>query len=224
MAEGTFDVVNDGAMTRARRMPGDGLAGRLLGGMLAMLLFVSPASAVPAAKATVETLHAALLDAMKNAAALGFEGRRSRLAPVVEQTYDMPFVTAVLLGTNWRALDDAARQRAIDTVTRYTVATYASRFDGFSGERFETISETPLSNGRQHVRTLIVESDGETVQLDYVLHDEGGAARIINVVADGVSDLALKRSEYAAVMKIGGFEGLMDGLERQIADLAKGGN
>ena len=169
---------------------------------------------------TVEALHAGLLEVMSKADVLGFEGRQAELAPLIEQSYDMPFVTGVLLGASWAELDEAARQRAVEMMTRHTVATYASRFDGFSGERFETISQGTLGSNREHVRTEIVESDGETTQLDYVLHNVDGAARIINVVADGVSDLALKRSEYAAVMKDEGFAGLMARLEQQITDYA----
>ena len=39
--------------------------------------------------------------------------------------------------------------------------------------------------------------------------------RIINIVADGVSDLALKRAEYQRVFASGGIDGLVAELEQQ---------
>ncbi len=197
---------------------------RLHGALLALLMLISPfVMAAATARQTVEALHAGLLDVMRNAETLGYEGRRARLAPLLEQSYDFPFITTALLGANWKGLDEQARRRAIDTVTRHTIATYASRFDGYSGERFETVAEESLARGRTHVRTRLVKRDGDSVQLDYVLHERDGSARIINVVADGVSDLSLKRAEYAAVIKNDGFDALMKRLEQQIADFASSG-
>ena len=44
------------------------------------------------------------------------------------------------------------------------------------------------------------------VKFDYMLKEIGDSWRIINIIANGVSDLALKRSEYSAVLQR---EGLM---------------
>jgi hypothetical protein len=41
----------------------------------------------------------------------------------------------------------------------------------------------------------------------------------VNIVVDGVSDLALKRGEYGRLMDEGGFSALMADLDRQIQRL-----
>jgi len=61
------------------------------------------------------------------------------------------------------------------------------------------------------------------VQLDYVLQEEAGRWRIVNVVANGVSDLSLKRADYGSIMKKQGFDLLVEKLEAQVAALGKGG-
>ena len=53
----------------------------------------------------------------------------------------------------------------------------------------------------------------------YTLKALGESWAIINVVADGVSDLALRRAEYSQVLKKQGFDGLIRRLDGQIADL-----
>jgi phospholipid transport system substrate-binding protein len=53
--------------------------------------------------------------------------------------------------------------------------------------------------------------------LDYILHRTEDQWRIINVIAEGVSDLALKRAEYAAFLKVKGFDALLMKLNEKIA-------
>ena len=172
--------------------------------------------------ATVERLHSTLLEVMQRADALGFEGRRERLAPVIVQSFDLAFICRVILGRHWDELSDEERAQMVDTFTRLTITTYAARFDGFSGESFRTVEVKAMSRGRELVRTELVRPADEPVHLDYVLHRDSELWRIVNVVAEGVSDLSLKRADYGSVIKREGFEVLMEKLEGQIEELKSG--
>jgi phospholipid transport system substrate-binding protein len=83
------------------------------------------------------------------------------------------------------------------------------------------ISEKEASGGRILVQTQLIKSDGGQVQLDYVLHRVGSPWRIINVVADGASDLALKRADYTSFLKSNGFDPLLIKLNEKIAQYSK---
>ena len=50
---------------------------------------------------------------------------------------------------------------------------------------------------------------------DYVLHEVDGNWRVINVIADGVSDLALRSSQYEQIFKERGFDGLLAWIREQ---------
>ena len=184
-----------------------------------LLAGTSPASdALPTAP--VETLHRTLLEVMQAASRSGAATSRERsLEPVVRKVFDLGRLARVALGPHWNALDSRQRTRMVDVVFRYTVASYAARFDGYSGERFETTGTRPLRRGRVVVRTLLHPPDGEPVRLDYVVQPAPDGWRIVNVIADGVSELALRRAEYEAVMAAEDFEALIGRLELQIADL-----
>ena len=73
------------------------------------------------------------------------------------------------------------------------------------------------------VRTELIKSNGEAVKLDYVLRQTAGHWLIINVIADGVSDLALKRADYTAILKDQGFDALIATLNKKIAQYEKPG-
>src|SRR4029453_19105167 len=95
----------------------------------------------PALRAPVERLYAALLDVMKRAGELGFEGRYRTLEPVITASYDVPFMAELILGRQWNALTPEQQQRWLEAFSRFTGSTYAARFDSFAGARFERSAE-----------------------------------------------------------------------------------
>jgi phospholipid transport system substrate-binding protein len=194
----------------------------LLPVVLALVAAPTPGPAAPepsTARAPVERLYAELLAVMKHADELGYEGRMQRLAPVVADAYDLPFMAAKVLGRHWRNLDEAMQRRWIDTFARLTVSTYADRFDGFSGERLEVQGAKPSAMDTVVVHTVIEPVDEDPVSVDYRLHERAGGWRIVDVYLNGtVSELALRRSEYSSVVKREGIEALIAQLETKIAD------
>ena len=128
-----------------------------------------------------------------------------------------------MTGKHWKTLNDEQRVEFIDVFTKLSAATYASNFSDFSGEAFETLG-VEEKRGNLLVRTVIVKAGGERVTLDYVLRDNKGMWQIVNVIADGVSDLSLKRADYTAVIKREGFNSLVSKLRDKIANYRSGGH
>jgi phospholipid transport system substrate-binding protein len=71
------------------------------------------------------------------------------------------------------------------------------------------------------VRTRIIKGKDEVARLDYVLRETKDGWRIINIIANGVSDLALKRVEYRSILERDGFPALIDMLKKKIAAAEK---
>jgi phospholipid transport system substrate-binding protein len=170
-----------------------------------------------ASRAPVERLYAALEDAMARADALGFDGRYGALEPVVASSYDMPFMAQLILGSAWRGLAPEQQARWIGSFTRFTVSTYADRFDGLN-VRFEVGATEPAAQGTSLVHTTLHRKDDEPVKLDYRVRAAADGWRIVDVYLNGtVSELALRRSEYSALMKREGFDALLAALEAKSA-------
>jgi phospholipid transport system substrate-binding protein len=172
------------------------------------------ATAVP----VIDHFHSVLLDVMKNAKTLGLDGRRERLAPALDATYDFPAMAQRSLATGWAKLDEPQRERFTAAFRGMTLRTYATRFDGYDNERFETLGAEPSIAGTVIVRTVLHNSD-EDVHLDYRLRPTPAGFRVIDVYLSGtVSELALRRAEYTSVLERDGFEALVTALERKVAD------
>ena len=191
--------------------------------VIALLGLGSPADAAESpARHIVEALHGSLLDIMMSADALGFEGRRDYITPVMEESYDMALIARASTGRSWRRASDDQKRRIIDAITRLSITIYAARFDGFSGERFRTLSEEPAPRGTVLIKTEIVKSDGDKVALNYLMRETSGEWRIIDVYLDGIySEIALKRADYAGILKRAGFNGLFAEIEKKIAEIER---
>lgn len=189
----------------------------------------SPQAAVATAAAsspvpTIEAFHAGLLQIMKDAKTLGFQGRIEKLEPLMAKTFDLDFMASKTVGRHWATLSAADKQRWAETFTRFTTANYAGRFTGFTGEEFVTLGVENAARDTRLVRTKIVVPNDETVELNYRVMLRDGQWRVIDVYLNGkVSELALRRSEYASALKREGFDGLVTSVETKIADLKKKG-
>src|SRR5262245_42918493 len=198
----------------------------LVAGLLAGLLppFArhrpAPEAAPPGgdARPVVEKFHAVLIDVMKNANSLGLEGRKEKLAPALDATYDFPTMAQRSIATGWPKLDASQRERFIAAFRALTLRTYATRFDGYANERFETTGEESSVAKTVIVRTVLHTAD-EDIHLDYRLRSTPAGWRVIDVYLSGtVSELALRRAEYTSVLEREGFDALLSALERKVAD------
>ena len=170
----------------------------------------------------IERLQSSLLDVMKEGQGLGFRGRYERLAAIVDDTHDLAVIARLSLSRSWKKLGEEERRRFTELFRALSISTYASRFDNYSGETFAVTESRELRKGGALVRTSLTKADGDAVQLDYLMQRAAGRWRVINVTADGVSDLALRRAEYKSVLDRKGFSSLTDKLEDQIARYASG--
>ncbi|GGY01686.1 toluene tolerance protein [Litchfieldella qijiaojingensis] len=184
---------------------------------------IAPGASASTAAATtiVSDLHEALIESMKAGSEISYEERYEQLQPVIERTHHFPYIARFVLGRYASRLEREEQQQFLEVFRRLSVATYASRFDNYNGERFQHVSSREVSPGRMVVRTVLVTSKGTRVQLDYLLLRRDDRWAIVNVLADGVSDLALRRSEYAWLLQNEGFMALLEELHRQIDDLAQ---
>jgi phospholipid transport system substrate-binding protein len=186
---------------------------------------VTPASIDAGAEtpvAVVEKLHSQLLDVMKRADELGFDGRLALLRPVLSETFDLAFVGEKVVGNHWNKLSEDEQKRWIEKFSHLMAANYAGRFSGYNGESFRTLGEEAAARDTRVVLTKILVPSDEDVQLNYRLIGTASGWRIIDVYLNGtVSELALRRSEYSATLKRDGFDKLTAAVDDKIAELSK---
>ena len=218
---------SDSARIRAPWTGGNLISRRnliMLAGVAAFAVPPAVRAADPVASpvSVIRSYYDVLLGAMKDGPRIGFAGRRDRLAPVIRQTFDFAIMTRLMVGPQWANLTPAQQQQLVAAFSAFSIATYANRFDDYSGERFEVQDQPVLSaNGDAIVKSALIPQSGDTVELDYLMRSGVGGWQVIDVYLSGtVSELATRRSEFSSVLRRDGPDALVDLLQRKAAELA----
>jgi len=186
-------------------------------GMLSFSVYAAPSSGGD----TVQGLYDALLNTMKNGRTLRRSGRFTQLAPVIRRSFDVALMARLSIGPSWAGLSEAQRQQMTESFGRYISAIYADRFDSYDGQKLEVTGEQPASSGVM-VRSQIIKANGEPVKVDYMMRRNGEGWLISDIYLDGaISEVATRRSEFAAILKNDGVDGLIAALNRK-ADILTG--
>jgi phospholipid transport system substrate-binding protein len=189
------------------------------------LAVLGPAPAVFASEMTapVEQLHAGLIEIMKAGKTAPFRQRYDKIAPVIGRTFDLDVMVRQVVGPRWAALPPDQQAALADAFRRYTIASYVSNFDDYSGERFEVLPDVTAVGNDREVKTRIVTASGQAHVLAYVMRQTGAGWRVVDVLAEGsVSRVAAQRSEIRSVLSDGGGSGLLVSLHRKTAELSGG--
>jgi phospholipid transport system substrate-binding protein len=175
------------------------------------------------ASAVVDKFDGTLLGVMKRADQLGYDGRAKELEPAIEQAFNIPLMTRIIVGAPWTEWSDDQRNQIIDAFGKFIIATYARRFDGYSGEDFVNNGEKPATSGGILVTTELTRPKDPPVTLTYLMRDGDAGPQIVDIFLTGtISELATRRSEFSAVLQQGGYQALLTALERKTAAQASG--
>jgi len=169
---------------------------------------------------TVQGLYDTLLGTMKSGRSLGQSGRFARLEPVIRRTFDIPTMARLSVGSSWATLLEGQRQQVIESFGRYISAIYADRFDSYAGQKLQVTGEQPVAAGVM-VKSQIIKANGEPVNVDYMMRRNGDTWLISDIYLDGaISEVATRRSEFGAILKNEGIDGLIAALNSRANILA----
>jgi phospholipid transport system substrate-binding protein len=170
--------------------------------------------------AVVQSLYDALLDAMKQGEQLGFDGRYQKLEPVIHKVFDVATMCKIAMGGYWTTLTTDKKNAVLVAFDKYTVSTYASRFKAFNNQKFVVGATKQVPNERVLVESKLVKSDGEPIELNYLLRKNPEGWQVIDVyLAGAISQLTQMRSEFSEPLQKGGVDALIQQLEAKVKQL-----
>jgi len=186
--------------------------------LICLASFPAYADPVDDAKKPVDKLNDTLIEAMKGAKQLGYEGRYKLIEPVVKDAFEFEAVSQIALGTHWKKLEKPQKTAFIGKLIDLSIATYAAQFNGYAGESFKFDTSQDLKNGKLLLRYNFVAPKEKPIKFEYIVGELSGQWQIINIIVDGISDLALKKAQYTSVIDREGFDSLLNKLSQKITD------
>lgn len=202
--------------------------------LFGLLIGTAPAFAVlvgdkPAPVMMVDKLHTALLDNMKQGAEYDFAERKEKIAPVVHEVFDLETMMRVSVGSGWQKLSEDERKKLTEAFAGWTIATYASQFKSWNGEQFTVTAFSDPEKPDVMVNSEIKPKSGKTTALNYRLRQKpteknDGPWQVVDILfAGAVSQLALRRADFAAVFTKGGAPALIAHLQAMTDKLETAG-
>ncbi|MDP3902956.1 MAG: ABC transporter substrate-binding protein [Methylococcaceae bacterium] len=173
------------------------------------------------AKQIVEKFQSDLIAVMKEGQKLGYAGRYEKLKEAVINSHDLSKIARIVVGKEGEKLSEEQQQKLDEVFSKLSIASYAHNFKDYSGESFVFVSEEQTARGGVVIHSHLVIPDDKPVKFDYMLKEKGTSWRIINIIANGVSDLALKRSEYTTILQREGFDALIAKINEKIDNYSK---
>ena len=174
--------------------------------ILLALILMSAASALKAEpSATVNEFQATLLDSMSE---VSYEARLQLIELAVDAHFDVDTISRISLGRNWRLLSEPQQSQYTALMKELITTTFAARFEKSNGHVFSVQETTPISTNRSRVNSTL-ETRSDSARLDFQLIERDNSWLIYDIVANGVSDLSLKRSNYTSLYSKGGLDAVI---------------
>lgn len=188
------------------------------------ILALGPARAsavIEAPRQVMDRFHGTLLGVMRDSS-LNYSSRYTRLVSAVEGTFHLPVMAQISTGGFWNDAPSVHRQAMVAAFTHYGIGLFARNFSGDGIRRFDTLAERPGPQNTTLVDARLVRKNGSDIDVTYVLKPYAGSWRVVDVLLDkGISELALRRSEFAHGLANGGLPALaatLNGKAEEFAD------
>lgn len=135
---------------------------------------------------------------------------------IVIPHFDFQLMSRFVLAQNWLQASPEQRERFVKEFRRLLVQTYGYSLSQYSGQ---TVSfsgmQTNSSGDRTLVKTVVKQSDGPDIPVDYRLHKTAEGWKVYDVILDGVSLVQNYRGSFRGQIRSDGLDRFLDELQRR---------
>ena len=151
---------------------------------------------------------------------------RERLHALIDEALiahmDMERMTRWVLGKYSRRVDNEQLSRFRQGFRTLLVRTYATALAEYNGQSMRFLPVRRDAEDRVTVRAVIEQPAGPAIPIHFSLHNGDGAWKAYDISIDGVSMLTNYRTSFAAEIRRGGIEQLIESLNRRQQPSAAG--
>jgi len=170
-----------------------------------------------APESVVARLETALVENMKAGESMSFEDRFQTLRPLLAEIMAVARMGRYVFGRDWASFEQAQREEFIRAFLDLSAATYASRFKAFGGESFDPVAVQAQGEDRTVVKRRLTTGSGRQIAFDYLMTRDDSDWQIVTIITDGVSDLAIKRTQYRRILDGQDFDAVIAHIRDSIA-------
>src|SRR5438094_2091591 len=137
---------------------------------------------------------------------------------------DFEQATRLAIGRAWREATPEQRKRLVTEFRNMLVRTYSNAISAYEGQTLKVLPARGKQDPEETVvRTQFVRAGGQPLPIDFTMHQKDNAWKVYDITVEGVSLVMTYRSEFDAVVKQEGIDGLIKRLAQKNIPAAIGG-
>ncbi len=185
---------------------------------LAAVAFIAPVAAQELApEQLVQKITNDVLAAVKSdkELAAGDKQKALKLAEDKVLPYvDFEYATRLAVGRAWRQASPEQRKDLVTQFRNMLVRTYSNSISAYQGQTLKVLPSRGKGDepGEATVRTQFVRAGGQPLPIDFSMHKVGNDWKVYDITVEGVSLVLTYRSEFDAIVKQQGIDGLIKAL------------
>jgi len=144
---------------------------------------------------------------------------RQAIAAAVEGYFDFTEMAKRSMGRGWREINDGQRENFVQLFRDLLEHSYGNRLAAFNNQTIE-YGQVRIKGKRARVKTKII---GENIEIPvrYSLLNMSDQWRVYDIRIEGLSLVAAFRTDFKAIYKKEGYEGLVKRLRVKVENLKK---
>ena len=167
----------------------------------------------------VRKLTQDVLDAIRSDRQLAAGDRQKALKLAEEKVLphiDFEEATRLAVGRAWARAAPEQRNKLVEEFRRMLVRTYSSAISAYEGQTMQVLpvrmkpGDTEVTVHNRYIR-----AGGKPLPVDYQMHKTAEGWKIYDITVEGVSLVLTYRSEFDALVKQSGIDGLIKRLEEK---------
>jgi phospholipid transport system substrate-binding protein len=188
----------------------------ILGGLLAVVVMSAQAQEV-APDVLVKNVTTEVVELITKDKEIR-SGSRAKLIDVIEAKvlphFNFGAMTALAMGQSWSKAAPEQKKRLVEEFKTLLVRTYASALAAYSEQRFDfrPLRARPTDTDVT-VNVRVLQSGAQPVAIDYSMEKTAAGWKVYDVMVGGVSLVANYRTEFNAVVRESGIDGLIRNLQ-----------
>jgi len=123
---------------------------------------------------------------------------------------DFEQATRLAVGRAWREATPEQRKRLVTEFRNMLVRTYSNAIQAYEGQTLKVLPARGKQDPEETVvRTQFVRAGGQPLPIDFTMHQKDNVWKVYDITVEGVSLVMTYRSEFDAIVKQEGIDGLI---------------
>ncbi len=147
--------------------------------------------------------------------------REDQFRNLLRDDFAMDKIGRFVVGGYWRRMNDEQRDTYQKLFSEWVLKAYSARLGGYSGEEFKVIKKSTAGKRDFIVHTRIEQTAGNAFNADWRVRKVDNRYKIIDIYVEGVSMAVTQRSEFDAILRRHGIDGLISQLRNRVGKLSE---